>query len=100
MKTFGSPFQKSVWRALGEIPYGETRSYADVAATVGKPSAMWAVAQANGANQLVLVVPCHRVVRANGALGGYGGGITRKEWLLEHEKGDKDGKPEQLRPTI
>lgn len=90
-KTFSSPFQKSVWQALSEIPYGETRSYAEVAATVGKPSAIRAVAQANGANQLALIIPCHRVVRADGALGGYGGGLTRKGWLLEHEhKGAKD----------
>lgn len=90
-KTFSSPFQKRVWRALSEIPYGERRSYAEVAATVGKPSAVRAVAQANGANQLALIIPCHRVVRTDGALGGYGGGFTRKGWLLEHERrGAKD----------
>ena len=73
-----SPFQKIVWRALKEISYGETRSYAEVAVAVGRPSAVRAVAQANGANQLALIIPCHRVVRADGALGGYGGGVSRK----------------------
>lgn len=82
----GSPFQKSVWEALKNIPYGETRSYADIAKAVGRPTAFRAVAQANGANQLALVIPCHRVINTNGDLGGYGGGITRKEWLLNHEK--------------
>lgn len=85
----GSPFQKSVWEALKNIPYGETRSYADIARAVGRPTAFRAVAQANGANQLALVIPCHRVINTNGDLGGYGGGITRKEWLLNHEKQGK-----------
>jgi AraC family transcriptional regulator of adaptative response/methylated-DNA-[protein]-cysteine methyltransferase len=82
----GSLFQKSVWEALRNIPYGETRSYADIAKAVGSPTAFRAVAQANGANQLALVIPCHRVINTNGDLGGYGGGITRKDWLLNHEK--------------
>lgn len=81
----GSPFQKSVWETLKKIPYGETRSYAEIAVAVRRPSAVRAVAQANGANQLALIVPCHRVIGADGALCGYGGGITRKGWLLEHE---------------
>jgi AraC family transcriptional regulator, regulatory protein of adaptative response / methylated-DNA-[protein]-cysteine methyltransferase len=85
----GSPFQKCVWEALKNIPYGETRSYADIAKAVGRPTAFRAVAQANGANQLALVIPCHRVINTNGDLGGYGGGITRKEWLLNHEKQGK-----------
>ena len=82
----GSVFQKSVWGALKLIPYGKTRSYADIAKTIGKPTAFRAVAQANGANQLALVIPCHRVINTNGNLGGYAGGVTRKEWLLHHEK--------------
>jgi AraC family transcriptional regulator of adaptative response/methylated-DNA-[protein]-cysteine methyltransferase len=81
----GSPFQKSVWNQLIKIPPGETRSYSDIAAAIGNPSAFRAVAQANGANQLAIVIPCHRVINANGDLGGYGGGITRKHWLLNHE---------------
>lgn len=83
----GSPFQKNVWEALKNIPYGETRSYADIAKTIGKPTAFRAVAQANGANQLPLIIPCHRVINANGDLGGYSGGIPRKKWLLAHERG-------------
>lgn len=83
--SFGLPFQQSVWEALKKIPFGETRSYADVAVAVGRSSAVRAVAQANGANQLALIVPCHRVIGTDGAPCGYGGGITRKVWLLEHE---------------
>lgn len=82
----GSPFQKSVWEALKKIPIGETRSYAQIAAAIGKPSAFRAVALANGANQFAIVIPCHRVINSNGDLGGYGGGIKRKEWLLNHER--------------
>jgi AraC family transcriptional regulator of adaptative response/methylated-DNA-[protein]-cysteine methyltransferase len=81
----GSPFQKNVWNQLIKIPPGETRSYSDIAAAIGNPNAFRAVAQANGANQLAIVIPCHRVINANGDLGGYGGGITRKHWLLNHE---------------
>ncbi len=82
----GSPFQKRVWEELKKIPSGETRSYSEIAIAVGKPSAFRAVAQANGANQLALIIPCHRVINSNGEIGGYGGGITRKKWLLDHEK--------------
>jgi AraC family transcriptional regulator of adaptative response/methylated-DNA-[protein]-cysteine methyltransferase len=82
----GSPFQKSVWEGLKKIPPGQTQSYSDIAATIGKPSAFRAVAQANGANQLAIVIPCHRVINTNGELGGYGGGLTRKKWLINHEK--------------
>lgn len=81
----GSSFQKSVWEALVKIPYGETRSYAEVAASIGNPSAVRAVANANGANQLAILVPCHRVITTNRRLGGYGGGIVRKQWLIKHE---------------
>lgn len=82
----GSPFQQQVWAQLQQIPPGETRSYADLAIAIGKPSAYRAVAQANGANQLALIIPCHRVINSNGELGGYGGGVSRKGWLLNHEK--------------
>ncbi|MEO0422847.1 MAG: trifunctional transcriptional activator/DNA repair protein Ada/methylated-DNA--[protein]-cysteine S-methyltransferase [Pseudomonadota bacterium] len=81
----GTPFQQSVWRALVEIPPGETRSYADIARTIGQPTATRAVARANGANQLALIVPCHRVIGADGSLAGYGGGLWRKQKLLEIE---------------
>jgi len=81
----GSPFQKLVWNALLSIPYGETKSYTEQASIIGKPSACRAVANANGANQLAIVIPCHRIINSNGALGGYGGGIDRKKWLLQHE---------------
>lgn len=82
----GSPFQKRVWEELQNIPFGETRSYAGLAATIGKPSAFRAVANANGANQFAIVIPCHRVINSNGELGGYGGGLPRKKWLINHEK--------------
>jgi len=81
----GSPFQKQVWQALQNIPYGKTCSYSSLAKILNKPSAFRAVAQANGANQIAIVIPCHRIINANGDIGGYGGGVTRKEWLLHHE---------------
>lgn len=82
----GSPFQKSVWEELRKIPSGKTVSYADLATALHKPTAYRAVAQANGANQIAIVIPCHRVINANGDLGGYGGGLSRKQWLIQHEK--------------
>jgi AraC family transcriptional regulator of adaptative response/methylated-DNA-[protein]-cysteine methyltransferase len=82
----GTPFERAVWDRLAEIPYGETTSYARVAADVGRPAAPRAVGRANGRNPLAIVVPCHRVVRADGALCGYGGGVWRKRRLLEHER--------------
>ncbi|SRR5579883_594606 len=85
----GSSFQKNVWNELKKIPPGETRSYLDIAKLLNSPTAFRAVARANGANQLAIVVPCHRVINTNGELGGYGGGIVRKQWLLEHEKNFK-----------
>lgn len=81
----GSPFQKRVWEELRKIPPGETRSYLQIAELLNKPTACRAVAQANGANQLAIIVPCHRVINTNGELGGYGGGVARKQWLLKHE---------------
>ena len=82
----GSPFQKQVWEELKKIPFGETRSYLQIALSINRPSAFRAVAQANGANQIAIVIPCHRVINTNGDLGGYGGGIARKKWLLDHEQ--------------
>lgn len=82
----GTAFQEAVWRSLQEVPYGETRSYREIAQTLNNPSAFRAVASANGANQLAIIVPCHRVIRSSGSLAGYGGGLTRKQWLLNHEK--------------
>jgi len=89
-------FQKQVWNALQQIPYGETRSYAEVAAAIGQPAAVRAVAQACGANPTALVVPCHRVVRSDGSLGGYHWGVERKQALLKQEaKGAKNSRPQQ-----
>ena len=82
----GSPFQKRVWEELMKISPGKTRSYAEIAMAIGKPTAYRAVANANGANQLAIVIPCHRVINSNGELGGYGGGIARKKWLIDLEK--------------
>jgi methylated-DNA-[protein]-cysteine S-methyltransferase len=84
--TGGTPFQQEVWRALREIPCGTTTSYGKLAEHIGRPAAVRAVGLANGANPVSIVVPCHRVIGANGSLTGYGGGIERKRWLLGHEK--------------
>lgn len=85
MVLHGTAFQRQVWDALLEIPYGETRSYGEQASRIGAPDAPRAVGAANGQNPVSIVVPCHRVIGANGALTGYGGGIERKRWLLAHE---------------
>lgn len=82
----GSPFTRTVWDELRKIPAGETRSYGEIAIAVGRPSAVRAVARANGANQLALVIPCHRVIGADGALTGYGSGLWRKQYLIELER--------------
>ncbi|MDO9127781.1 methylated-DNA--[protein]-cysteine S-methyltransferase [Parvibaculum sp.] len=81
----GTPFQMSVWKALARIPFGETRSYADVAREIGNPKGMRAVGLANGRNPIPVIVPCHRVIGANGSLTGFGGGLPTKKWLLEFE---------------
>lgn len=81
----GTPFQKAVWTELAKVPFGETISYAELAKRVGKPSASRAVGGANGRNCIAIVVPCHRVIAAGGRLGGFGGGLDRKLWLLQHE---------------
>ena len=83
----GTAFTKEVWRALREIPAGETRSYSDIARAIGRPDATRAVARANGANPIAIVIPCHRVLGADGALTGYGGGLWRKQALIELERG-------------
>jgi methylated-DNA-[protein]-cysteine S-methyltransferase len=85
VQTAGTPFQRDVWRALREITCGSTLSYAKLAERIGRPSAVRAVGLANGSNPIGVVVPCHRVIGANGSLTGYGGGMERKRWLLEHE---------------
>ena len=84
----GSDFQKHVWDELQKIQPGETKSYLDIAKAIDRPTAFRAVANANGANQLAIIIPCHRVINSDGELGGYGGGIMRKQWLLGHEKGE------------
>ena len=81
----GTPFQIAVWEQLATIPYGSTPSYTDIATHIGRPTAVRAVANANGANRLAILRPCHRVIHKDGTLGGYNGGIERKKWLLEHE---------------
>lgn len=81
----GTPFERQVWDELMAIPFGETRSYADVARAIGSISAVRAVARANGTNRIAIVIPCHRVIGSDGSLTGYGGGLGRKQWLLRHE---------------
>jgi methylated-DNA-[protein]-cysteine S-methyltransferase len=81
----GTPFQRAVWRTLREIPCGATISYGELARRIGRPGAVRAVGLANGANPVGVVVPCHRVIGADGSLTGYGGGLERKRWLLAHE---------------
>lgn len=82
----GTPFQLKVWNALTRIPYGETRSYAEIAREIGHPEAVRAVGAANGANPVAIVVPCHRVIGSSGSLTGYGGGLPTKAWLLALER--------------
>ena len=83
----GTEFQRQVWNALLEVPYGRTASYGDIANDIGRPTAVRAVGLANGANPVSIIVPCHRVIGASGTLTGYGWGVERKRWLLEHESG-------------
>lgn len=86
VQTGGTAFQRAVWSALRAIPPGQTRTYGQLAATIGRPSAVRAVGLANGANPIAVIVPCHRVIGANGTLTGYAGGLERKQWLLAHEQ--------------
>ncbi len=89
LDTPGTAFQEDAWRYLRTIPYGETRSYGQMAKELGRPDASRAVGKANGDNRVAVVIPCHRVLRSDGTLCGYGGGLWRKKWLLEHESGQK-----------
>ena len=82
----GTSFQHKVWDALRRIPAGETASYVEIARAIGVPGASRAVGTANASNPIAVIVPCHRVVRADGSIGGYGGGVERKRWLLSHEQ--------------
>jgi methylated-DNA-[protein]-cysteine S-methyltransferase len=83
----GTKFQKSVWRQLEKIPFGDVVTYADIAGIIGNPKAYRAVGSANGRNPISIIIPCHRVIGSDGRLTGYGGGLWRKEWLIKHEKG-------------
>lgn len=85
----GTPFQQIVWKGLQQIPYGETLSYAGLARQIGREKAARAVGNANNHNPLMIIIPCHRVVASNGEISGYAGGIARKAWLLEKEKGNE-----------
>lgn len=85
-ETLGTDFQRAVWRQLRRIPCGKTISYAELAHRVDRPRAVRAVGLANGSNPISIVVPCHRVIGSDGSLTGYGGGMHRKQWLLEHER--------------
>jgi methylated-DNA-[protein]-cysteine S-methyltransferase len=86
VETGGTEFQRSVWRELRKIPCGTTISYGELAARIGRPSAVRAVGLANGSNPVGVIVPCHRVIGSDSSLTGYGGGIERKRWLLQHER--------------
>ena len=86
LRAAGTAFQQAAWTALQQIPYGQTRSYQQQAAAIQRPAAVRAIGTANGRNPLSIIVPCHRVIGANGSLTGYGGGLTAKAWLLEHEQ--------------
>lgn len=88
LKPKGTDFQKSVWRQLEKIPYGETSSYGQIAETIGNPNACRAVGSANGKNPIAVIIPCHRVIGSDGSLTGYGGGLWRKRWLIGFEKGE------------
>ena len=85
VRTGGTDFQRTVWKALRAIPAGETRTYGQLAAAIGSPKAVRAAGLANGQNPIAVIVPCHRVIGANGTLTGYAGGLERKRWLLRHE---------------
>jgi len=82
----GTDFEEAVWQALKQIPSGQTRSYGEIAEMLGQPEKSREVGKANGANKISIIVPCHRVIGADGSLVGYGGGLWRKKWLLDHER--------------
>lgn len=85
----GTEFQQQVWKQLVEVPYGETACYGDIAARLGNAKASRAVGGANNKNKIAIIIPCHRIVGADGSLTGYAGGLWRKEWLLQHEKNNR-----------
>jgi len=85
----GTPFQEAAWRALTKIPYGVTRSYGEQARAIGKPKAVRAIGAANGRNPIPIIIPCHRVIGADGSLTGFGGGMETKQFLLELEQGQQ-----------
>jgi len=94
--TPGTPFQQSVWKELMNIPFGSTRSYMEQALALGNAASIRAVANANGMNRISIVIPCHRVIGSDGSLTGYGGGLKRKKWLLDHEKRHSGKATDQL----
>ncbi len=96
LKLAGTPFQQRVWQELTQIPCGATISYAQLAERVGKPTATRAVGHANGRNPISIIVPCHRVIGANGKLTGYGGGVDKKQWLLDWERRVTGAEPKSL----
>ena len=100
VSTGGTVFQRSVWQALQSIPVGETVSYGELAKRLGRPAAMRAVGLANGANPVSIVVPCHRVIGADGSLTGYAGGLERKRWLLDHERKYRNALSPAVRSTV
>lgn len=85
LDTPGSEFQRIVWDELQSVSFGETTHYQSIATDIGKPTAARAIASANGANRVAIVIPCHRVIGKDGSMTGYGGGIARKKWLIDHE---------------
>ncbi|MBE0421021.1 methylated-DNA--[protein]-cysteine S-methyltransferase [Pseudoalteromonas nigrifaciens] len=87
LDTQGTVFQQSVWQALLNVPYGELKTYGDIAKVLNNPKAVRAVGAANGKNPISIIVPCHRIIGANAKLTGYAGGLARKQWLLQHETG-------------
>ena len=95
-QSLGTPFQKQAWRALCQIPYGQTKSYLEQGNMMNKPQACRAVANANSMNQLAIIIPCHRIIRSDNTLGGYAAGVERKQWLLKHEK--LSGAPQPFLP--
>ena len=95
-----TPFQRDVWARLREIPFGRTQSYGEMARRVGRPGASRAVGSANGQNRVAIVVPCHRVVRADGSLSGYGGGVWRKQRLIDHERAHATGVDAQTEARV
>lgn len=89
VESTGTNFQKAVWNSLKNIPYGETRSYGDIGTLINKPKAYRAVGSANGRNSIMIIVPCHRVIAADGSISGYAGGKEAKRWLLQHEQNNR-----------